>query len=109
MDNRSKKLIVKYALILSFFFVLEQLFRSYIREFVNSDMIGKHTSFYATVPYAFSFMLNVVTGFIVFKDKQRLNIGSRYLLLATILYKPVGVCAFLLFSILDESKRSETN
>lgn len=51
------------------------------------------------VPSLLWFALNIITVFIIQQDKNRLNIETRYVYIATILYRPIGVVTFLLYSI----------
>jgi len=50
-------------------------------------------------PELLTIVLNLITSFIVYRDKVAKKIETKYAIVATILYRPVGVVAFLLYSI----------
>ena len=61
------------------------------------------------ISYAFGIVLNIVMAVLVYADKQALNIKTHYVIVATVLYPPVGVVAFLLFALYDEGKADEVS
>jgi hypothetical protein len=59
----------------------------------------------SAVPVIFTFVLNIITSFLVFRDKVTNKVETKYVIAATILYRPVGVVAFLIYSIYDVGVR----
>jgi hypothetical protein len=47
-------------------------------------------------------ILSILVAVIVSRDIKKLGIKTNYVILATILFRPVGVCAFLLYAIHNE-------
>lgn len=54
----------------------------------------------ANLPMATDFLLNIITAILLRRDIKRYNITTRYVMLATILYGPLGVFAFLVYVLL---------
>jgi hypothetical protein len=103
MADHYRKIIAKYAWLLSLFFILEfSFFRfvpwshfGYVRDFEYYLL--------ESLPFILTAVLNIVMARIIFIDIKRHNVETRYVLLATVLYKPVGVCIFLIYLIYDMS------
>lgn len=107
MTDRNFRLISKYALLLSISYLLEFAFNRYMRSF-NTDL-GTRTSqlLVSTAPYMLTLLLNIITSLIVHRDKVAKNIMTKYVILATVLYRPIGVVAFLLYSIYDKGTEDD--
>ena len=102
MTDRNFRLISKYALLLAISYLLEYAFNRYVKNF-NTDLVTRTNQILvSTSPYIFALLLNIVTSIIVYRDKLTLNIKTKYVIIATTLYRPIGVVAFLLFSIYDK-------
>lgn len=107
MTDRNLKLISKYALLLSISYILEFAFNRYIRSF-NPDFVTKtEPILVSTAPYILTLLFNIITSIIVYKDKVIHGIRTKYVILATVLYRPIGVVAFLLYSIYDNRAEKE--
>lgn len=102
MTEDNSRLIGKYALLLGAFALLEYLVRQYFRE-ATLDF-GDYQVLRATIPTGLTFLLNIVTALLIYADTKRTGIKTTYVTLATILYRPIGVCAFLLYIIFDKNK-----
>ena len=102
MTKDYSRFISKYALLLGAFALLEFLVRQYIRE--KTLDFGDYQVLRAAIPTGLTFILNIITALLISADKNKIGIKTNYVTLATILYRPIGVCAFLLFVILDKNK-----
>ncbi len=102
MISLNVKMIGKYALLLALFFAFERAFDFLLDELrptIFGDGIYTSSTMYLLIPTALWFVLNIITAFIIQQDKARLNIETKYVYIATILYRPIGVVAFLLYAI----------
>ncbi len=106
MTDRNFKLIGKYALLLSISYVLEFTFNKYIRGFNTEPVIKPNQILVFFAPYMLTLFLNIITAIIVYRDKITQNITTKYVILATVLYRPIGVVAYLLYSLYDHENRS---
>jgi hypothetical protein len=98
----AKNLIGKYALILATFSIITVAFQHLISSEEFSDDVIRNMLFHTYIPLAFSSLLNVVTALIVQRDIRKHAIKTKYIMVATIFYRPVGVFAFLLYLIFRE-------
>jgi hypothetical protein len=101
MTNRNLKLISKYAVLLSISYIVELALRWYVNQMDLELVTMEERGFISAAPLIFTFILNIITAVIVFRDKEINKIETKYVIVATILYRPVGVVAFLLYSIYD--------
>lgn len=103
MSNRLYSMIGKYAALLSIFYLISYAFRwaanSY--EFPLSFNLSESTFVRATAPTIFDLLLNVVSAFIIHHDITKSGVRTKYVVLSTVLYRPLGIVAFLLFLILQ--------
>lgn len=102
MTDRNFKLISKYALLLTVLYIIEFAFNRYVRSF-SAELASKTDQvLVSTTPYILALLLNIVASIIVYQDKVAQNIKTKYVILATVLYRPIGIVAFLLYSIYDK-------
>jgi hypothetical protein len=110
MADKNFKLISKYALLLAVSYLLEFALDQYLMRVDSDDLTGTETILISAAKPVLTLLLNIVFAAIVYRDKVAQNIKTRYVILATVLYRPIGVVAFLLFSIYgkgtDEDKAS---
>ena len=95
MINRD--IIGKYALILavsSIFVTALQYVTSY-QIFSDEEMTNRLIQIY--IPIVFSLTLDLITALIVRQDIRKHNVKTKYIMVATILFRPAGVFAFLMF------------
>ena len=105
MTERNFKLISKYALLLSVSYVMEYAFNRYVRSF-NTDLVTRTNQMLISItPFILILILNLITSLVVYRDKVTNNIKTKYVILATMLYRPIGVVAFILFSIYDSKDK----
>jgi hypothetical protein len=98
-------LISKYALVLSISYLIELAFRRYVNEMDLKLFTMEERGLISAGPLIFTFLLNIITSIIVFRDKVINKIDTKYVITATILYRPVGVVAFLIYSVYDLNTR----
>ena len=104
MIDKNFKLISKYALLLSAFYILEFALNWYVNTF-DVELVTRPNQI--LLSYMLTFVLNIVTALIVYRDKIKRNTKTRYVILATTLYRPIGVVAFILYSIYCEEVEEE--
>lgn len=99
MTDDKFKQISKYALILSISYLLEFALNQYLKQ-SNIDF-GTRTNeiLVSTAPFILTLLLNIITAIIVYQDIVNKNLRTKYVILATVLYRPIGVVVFLLYSI----------
>jgi len=109
MFNRDdfSKIIAKYALILIIFYLTEFLFMLGVRyattiQFFDVKILGLLWS----IDAAISIILSIITALIIRYDIKRLEINSKYLVLMTLLWRPLGVSLFLI-SLLNQKRNNQ--
>lgn len=108
MKNKLFELITKYALLLSVAYFVSTAFSwivvetDYFFEDTVDNMIYKRLAF-----SALNILLNLIMAFIVAQDIKQHKIETKYVMLATLIYRPLGVLAFLLFVFLHEQSHGE--
>lgn len=105
MTKDYSRLIGKYALLLGAFALLEYVVRQYLRG--KNLEFGDFQVLRATIPTGLTLLLNIITALLVSADRNRIGVKTNYVTLVTILYRPIGVCAFLLFVIFDKNKMGQ--
>ena len=100
MTDTTIKLVSKYALLLAVFSILEYGLFRYIRQ-IDPELPREQEFLLMALPSICAIILNAITAAIVFRDIGAQGTSTRYVIIATILYRPIGVVAFLLFSIYE--------
>ena len=103
MNNITLKTIGKYALLLSIFYAIAILLTLFIKHYsvgISSDY--KLKGILLSIPAGISFLLNIITAFVIYKDIKKLKVNAKYSILLTIFYRPIGVLLFLLYLINKE-------
>jgi hypothetical protein len=107
------KMISKYALLLSVFFAVEHIFYKYkyLLDIIAPEMNTRQQQalFDIYTSLGFGLLLNVITAVLINIDIKKLNLSTRYVILATVLYPPVGVCAFILYMMYDKELKIVTH
>jgi len=99
------KLISKYALLLSLFYFMEIILSKLIREY-GGDWFEGNSLLRFYVPFIFTFILNIIAAILLNKDAKTADIRTNLITIATLLFRPVGVVAFILFAM---QRRVENN
>src|SRR5687767_13676355 len=105
MNNVVYKYIVKYSLMLgacSLLVYTADLALQYIPD--NPDLTNNDLYMINSIPSLLTYFLNLVVAFMLYVDIRKLNLPTRYVIVATIFFRPVGVCAFLLYLIYEKNK-----
>src|SRR5258707_15219149 len=95
-SNTLFKLISKYALLLSLFYFIEIPISRLMREF-GSDLFEDNRLLLAYIPLILTFVLNLITAVVLNGDGKVFNVRTNIAIIATLLFRPVGVVAFILF------------
>lgn len=106
MSEKIIKLFGKYAGLLSASYVVEIATR---RLAYHSDIdLSQLEQVYIELGiYGLIMLMNVIMALVIKKDKDTFQIPTRYVYLSTILYRPVGVCAFLLYAFYNEQQAKQ--
>jgi adenylate kinase family enzyme len=103
MKDKLFGLITKYSLLLSAFYILSFAFSRTIIQFEFSDETLSNAGLRQTAPLAFTILLNLITAYIVGRDIKKHSVKTKYVTLATIVYRPLGVFAFLFFLFIQDN------
>lgn len=102
--NKITKIIAKYALILIVLyliqFTLDFLFDSYFEQHVE-DITKK--MWLPNLSLGMTILFNLITAIILNTDIWRLQLKSRYLTIMTLVWRPLGICLFLI-SLINQSR-----
>jgi uncharacterized membrane protein YhdT len=107
MNDLAIKTIGKYALILSIFYVLEFITGHFIGQLVKDTTDYEMNNYFMTGNIILPYLLNIIVAFIIYSDKNRLEIEGKYSVLLTIIYRPVGIVLFLIYVIDKEIKKDQ--
>jgi hypothetical protein len=105
-DDKFKQ-VSKYALILSITYLFEFVFNRYVRHFNLDPERRINEILLSNAPYLLTLLLNIITAIIVYRDIVTKGIRTKYVIVATVLYRPIGVVVFLLYSIIPTGQRTE--
>lgn len=97
-----RNIIGKYASILAVFSIIAILPQYLLPNVIFSEERVTNMLYQTYIPLALGLLLNLITAFVVKQDIRKYNIKTKYIMVATILYRPVGVFAFLLFLIFQD-------
>lgn len=109
MKDQYFELIAKYALLLTAFFILSFVFARTIIAIPLTDNVADTFQNRTTLPHIFNLLLNLITVFVIGRDIKKLNLKTKYVLLSTVVYRPLGVVAFLLFLFLQGKNKVSNN
>jgi FtsH-binding integral membrane protein len=109
MKDQNFRLITKYALILSVFYIISFAFSRAVIEFEFKENFRDNVIYRQNAPFIFSIILNLITAFIVGQDIKKFNVKTKYVTLATIVYRPLGVFSFLLFLFFQDKDKVDNN
>jgi hypothetical protein len=107
MNGPKLRLIAKYALLLSVFYIFSIAFYRTLIALEFSDDIRINTLYKSLGPIVFDLFLNLIMAYIVQRDIAMHNVKTKYVIIATIIYRSLGVFSFLLF--LHFQHRDEDN
>jgi putative Mn2+ efflux pump MntP len=108
MNNTTIKTIAKYALLLCIFYGLEFIIEYFLKkEFGKNQTMEKNTLLMG-LNLALVYLFNITTAIIVNIDKKKMQIESKFSVLLTVIYRPLGVVLFLIYLIDKEMKSLHT-
>jgi len=106
MNEDLVKLFGKYALCLSVIYVVEIAIGRFT-DYIDLDLDRSGQAFFQFSVAVLIMLLNVIIVFVIKRDKDKFQIPTQYVYLSTILYPPVGVCAFLLYAYYNERRAKQ--
>lgn len=105
MNPKSAALIAKYAILLAITYAVESGLSIYVKNFkIEALSSFDFISYYRPV---ISLLLNGVMALLIYPDIAKLKISAPHAILATLLFRPVGVFAFLMYVIIANTNSSE--
>lgn len=96
MEFNYFNIIQKYAIILIMTYAL-QFGLPYLIDFISIPQERILLTQYSFI--AIMIVLNILTSLFVFADMKKYDLKMKYLVLLTIIYRPVGICIFLIVLI----------
>lgn len=94
--------ITKYASLLALFNLLSYGFMRGWTEFQVIRSYSDNFALLAVVPFAVNGVLNLIMALLINQDIRKHQVKTKYITLATMVYRPIGVIAYLLFLFLQE-------
>lgn len=106
MNGNLHTLIAKYAIVTATTYALEYGFSIVLNKLVIDPESYSllYSRFYG---FGLTVVLNIILALIIYSDSSRLNIKAPYAVLATIVCRPIGVFAFLIYAIIAKNNPSE--
>lgn len=104
MNNVIYKYIVKYSLILAACYLVTYIANLSLQYMEIPDVDSSMQSLIFSIPNFLAMFFNLVIALIVNRDIRKLNLQAKYVVVATLFFRPVGVCAFLLYLISEHRK-----
>lgn len=101
------KIIAKYALILIALYLFEYLLIIGIKYAATIQLFDVTTmGLLWHLDAVMSILLNIIVALVIRHDIKRLEIKSKYLVLLTLLWRPLGVSLFLI-SLLNQNRNNQ--
>jgi hypothetical protein len=107
MKDQYFGLITKYAVLLSVFHIMSFAFSRAIMEYVVWDGTGYDAAYWQSASFVFNILLNLLSAYILNRDIKKHNINTNFVLLSTIVYRPLGVVSFFLFIIFQNREQAD--
>jgi uncharacterized membrane protein YpjA len=107
------RILGKYALIIIIVFFIQTIFGFAFDHYLKKQTIQNEMPILISfVPRALDLLLNIITAIIVFLDKKRFELKTRFLVFVTVVIGPLGVCLFLIsliYNLKSQEKKSAHN
>ena len=97
MKDRIFSLISKYALILAGLYFFDEVYSIVLKELRPSYDSLEFVRWSPMINFAFDILLNVVTVLFLLQDIREHKVKTKYVIVTTMFFRPVGVIVFLLF------------
>lgn len=105
MNNKLTSLIGKYTLLLAITYAVEFGVNLLIQN-AGIDWYTYIAIWMRFLPTVLSIIMNVVITIIMYSDIKKMSIKAPYAIVATLLLRPIGVCAFLIYVIISDKNES---
>lgn len=109
INSQFRQLLIKYTLLLSIFYFLSFLLKKVMIELESDDAAGDYIFSRSMGAFFLEVLINVLTAYIIGLDIKKFQIRTKYVILATLLYRPIGVVSFLLFILLQHRDQVKSN
>ncbi len=100
------KLITKYALVLVIFYLIQYLISFSNSYFTNGHELIKTKLLLSYITIAIGFIFNIITALILRFDINKLQLKSKYLILTTLVWRPLGICLFFI-TIVNQARSDD--
>ena len=105
MNNKLTFLIGKYTLMLAISYALE-FGVNHVLQMASVELYTYIAIWLRYVPIILSITLSVVMAIILSADISKMKVRAPYVILTTILFRPIGVVAFLIYVIISDQNES---
>jgi hypothetical protein len=105
MSNKVTMLIGKYTLLLAMTYAVE-FGVDLLMQMADVELYSLISIWARLLPAILTIVLNVIMAIILYPEIARMKISAPYVILATVLFRPVGVCAFLIYMIIRDKNES---
>lgn len=98
-------LISKYALMLIILYLVQYGFDRFYNIYLREIIFGnQHSIWDFLIPWSSFILLNMITAFVVASDIKKNQLKAPYLILLTVVFRPLGIC-LLLISLISNNEQ----
>ena len=102
--NEIAKIIAKYALILIVLYLVQYIFNLLFDNFLEKQEIDVTKKMWlSNISLGVTILFNLIAAIIVNSDIRRLQQKTRYITIMTLIWRPLGICLFLI-SLINNSR-----
>ena len=103
--NEIAKIIAKYALILIVLYLIQYIFYFSFPYYLEKQAIDITNNKWLSskIYFGVGILFNLITAIIVDSDIRRLQFKTRYITVMTLVWRPLGICLFLI-SLINNSR-----
>jgi len=104
------RVIGKYALIIITIYLIQTIFEFAFDHYLKKLTIQTEMTIWISfIPRALDLLFNIITAIIIFIDKKRFELKTRFVVFVTVIFGPLGVCFFLIsliYNLKNDEKKS---
>ena len=106
--NHISKTIGKYAIILIVLYFFENFLSDILIVFLTKLLNYPDQMVFITIVNSVVFIFsNLIVALFIASDIKKYKLKTKYIILLTILFRPIGVCFFLISLILEKKIKNE--
>lgn len=109
IDSKPASLIGKYSVILAICYALEIAFSLWLTTLSDIQLSeeNQYLMYLKFYSYGLTLLLNSIIALLLYSDIKNLKLSAPYVIIATLLFRPVGVFAFLIYALLATRETSK--